>query len=262
MSKSLGNASGIAEPPAEQFGKLLSIPDALHPVVPPVRDRLAASRGSTPRSPTCVGRGVEPARREAAAGPHRVRPLPRRRCRRSGPGRLRPGLHETTRLPREIPEFALAADAADGELPALHGCSPLAGLAQVEPGRRSASGRGVGAVDGAVVTDDVARPVREWWGDRRSRSASGRWATGSVRARAEAEHRGSVTHGLTRRTAGRSMTLRPSTGLRAADGPIDTTTSGSVRRHVQQFHRRRCVSPMRSHASVRACRDRSLTTEQ
>ena len=31
MSKSLGNSVGIAEPPAEQFGKLLSIPDELIP---------------------------------------------------------------------------------------------------------------------------------------------------------------------------------------------------------------------------------------
>ncbi len=31
MSKSLGNAVGISEPPAEQFGKIMSIPDALMP---------------------------------------------------------------------------------------------------------------------------------------------------------------------------------------------------------------------------------------
>lgn len=31
MSKSLGNVIGVAEPPAEQFGKLMSIPDALLP---------------------------------------------------------------------------------------------------------------------------------------------------------------------------------------------------------------------------------------
>ena len=31
MSKSLGNYVGIAEPPGEQFGKLMSIPDALMP---------------------------------------------------------------------------------------------------------------------------------------------------------------------------------------------------------------------------------------
>ena len=31
MSKSLGNAVGISEPPAEQFGKLMSIPDPLMP---------------------------------------------------------------------------------------------------------------------------------------------------------------------------------------------------------------------------------------
>jgi tyrosyl-tRNA synthetase len=31
MSKSLGNYIGIAEPPGEQFGKLLSLPDALMP---------------------------------------------------------------------------------------------------------------------------------------------------------------------------------------------------------------------------------------
>src|ERR1700675_3205762 len=31
MAKSLGNAVGISEPPAEQFGKLLSTPDELIP---------------------------------------------------------------------------------------------------------------------------------------------------------------------------------------------------------------------------------------
>ena len=42
MSKSLGNYVGIAEPPAEQFGKLMSISDAQMPDVLPVRDRLDA----------------------------------------------------------------------------------------------------------------------------------------------------------------------------------------------------------------------------
>ena len=37
MSKSLGNYVGIAEPPAEQFGKLMTIPDELMPHVLPVR---------------------------------------------------------------------------------------------------------------------------------------------------------------------------------------------------------------------------------
>jgi tyrosyl-tRNA synthetase len=32
MSKSLGNYVGVAEPPSEQFGKLMSIPDALLPM--------------------------------------------------------------------------------------------------------------------------------------------------------------------------------------------------------------------------------------
>jgi tyrosyl-tRNA synthetase len=32
MSKSLGNAIGIAEPPAQMYGKVMSIPDALMPV--------------------------------------------------------------------------------------------------------------------------------------------------------------------------------------------------------------------------------------
>ena len=42
MSKSLGNYVGIAEPPAEQFGKLMSIPDDADARVPPVHHRLAA----------------------------------------------------------------------------------------------------------------------------------------------------------------------------------------------------------------------------
>ena len=53
MSKSLGNYVGIAEPPAEQFGKLMSIPDAVLPMYfqyatawPPERDRRDDRRSS------------------------------------------------------------------------------------------------------------------------------------------------------------------------------------------------------------------------
>ena len=47
MSKSLGNYVGIAEPPAEQFGKLMSIPDELMPPLLRAHHRLAPRRGST-----------------------------------------------------------------------------------------------------------------------------------------------------------------------------------------------------------------------
>ena len=59
MSKSLGNYVGIAEPPSEQFGKLMSIPDARDADVLPVRDRVAAradrrrSRAARPRA-SCI----------------------------------------------------------------------------------------------------------------------------------------------------------------------------------------------------------------
>ena len=42
MSKSLGNYIGINEPPGEQFGKVMSIPDELLPDVLRARDRVAA----------------------------------------------------------------------------------------------------------------------------------------------------------------------------------------------------------------------------
>ena len=55
MSKSLGNYVGIAEPPAEQFGKLMSHPRRAHAPVLPAHDRLAARpgrRGDRRRWPT------------------------------------------------------------------------------------------------------------------------------------------------------------------------------------------------------------------
>ena len=70
MSKSLGNYVGIAEPPAEQFGKLMSLPDELDAAVLPAHDRLASRPGGrgdagawpTARSPRSRPSGSSPAR--------------------------------------------------------------------------------------------------------------------------------------------------------------------------------------------------------
>ena len=91
MSKSLGNYVGVAEPPAEQFGKLMSIPDERHADVLPVRNRLAARSRRSHHRPAAVGRAA-PERCETAARPHGRRPVPRCRCRAGGRGRIRPGV--------------------------------------------------------------------------------------------------------------------------------------------------------------------------
>ena len=91
MSKSLGNYVGISEPPAEQFGKLMSIPDPLMPRYFALTtgwrpDRVAEVTGAL------ADGSLAPVDGQAAARAHDRRPVPRGRGRRGGRGRVRPGL--------------------------------------------------------------------------------------------------------------------------------------------------------------------------
>jgi tyrosyl-tRNA synthetase len=163
MSKSLGNSVGIAEPPAEQFGKLLSIPDGL---IPTYLEYATA----WPRPE------VEGMVADLADG--RLTPLEAKRLLARtvcdlyhGPGAGEQAQADFDRVfrdheaPREIPEVALPADAAgaEGEL-RLSQLLRHSGLvaSNREAARRLAEGSV--RVDSAVVGDDVARPVPQWWG--------------------------------------------------------------------------------------------------
>jgi tyrosyl-tRNA synthetase len=163
MSKSLGNAVGVAEPPAEQFGKLLSIADDLIPSY--VQH---ATGWAQPE--------VDAALADLAEG--RLTPLEAKRLLARtvgdlyhGPGAGRQAQADFDRVfrdhgpPRDIPSFELPESEAgpDGEL-RLSRLLTLSGLvaSNREAARRLAEGSV--RVDGVVAADDVARPVPRWWG--------------------------------------------------------------------------------------------------
>ena len=82
MSKSLGNYIGIAEPPDEMFGKLMSISDEL---MWRYFDLLSfRTNAEIARLKADVRRRPQSARREVRARHRDRRPLPRRRQRRAG----------------------------------------------------------------------------------------------------------------------------------------------------------------------------------
>ena len=103
MSKSLGNYVGIAEPPAEQFGKIMSIPDALVP------RWLALTTGWHPDAVDAAvaefeaGAGTGAQRDEAPARPNGRRPVPPAGQRDGGRSRVRPGLQAARRAHRRAP---------------------------------------------------------------------------------------------------------------------------------------------------------------
>ena len=96
MSKSLGNYVGIAEAPGEQFGKLMSVPDALMKQYFELADRVAARAGPGGRARARAGCDVAGGG-EAPARPYRRRPLPRCRQGRRGRGGVRPGVRRQGR---------------------------------------------------------------------------------------------------------------------------------------------------------------------
>ena len=155
MSKSLGNYVGIAEPPAEQFGKLMSLPDELMPAYFPLTtgwhpdrvDEVAASAGDG---------ALAPVRAEAAARPHRRRPLPRRGRRRARPRPSSTGCSRPTRPRREVPEHVLDALARPMRRPDPAG-------ERAAPGRawpRTRRARRMIAQGGVRLDGDVVGPTR------------------------------------------------------------------------------------------------------
>ena len=161
MSKSLGNYVGIAEPPAEQFGKLMSLPDELMPQYftlttgwPPDRVDEVDARARRRRA--------EAGRREAPARPHRRRPVPRRRRGRRRPRPSSTGCSGAHEVPDRRPRGAdPARRAARRPHPGRHRSLALAfpdAVPSNKEGRRKIVQGGV-SLDGEVVTDaelDVA----------------------------------------------------------------------------------------------------------
>jgi tyrosyl-tRNA synthetase len=161
MSKSLGNAVGVAEPPAEQFGKLLSIPDELIPCY--IQHATAWPRPQ-----------VDAALADLASG--RVTPLESKRLLARtvadlyhGPRAGEQAQADFDRVfrqhapPREMREYELDQGAAEGELP-LSRLLFLAGLAKGSREANRQLAEGSVKVDGSVVSDDIARAPAEWWG--------------------------------------------------------------------------------------------------
>ena len=102
MSKSLGNYIGITEPAAEQFGKVMSIPDSLLP-----RYMLLATGWHPDQVEAETARlasgELHPNAGQAPPGPDDRRPLPRRRCRRRPPRPPSTRSSRSTRCPTTSP---------------------------------------------------------------------------------------------------------------------------------------------------------------
>ena len=163
MSKSLGNAVGISEPAAEQFGKLLSIPDELipsylqhatawsQPQIDGAIADLAERRVSARDTKRLLARTVADLYHGAGAGDQAQADFDR--------------VFKEGAAPREIVELELAPGEAgpDGEV-ALSHLLKRSGLvtSNREATRRLAEGSV--RIDGKAAADDVCRPVSGWWG--------------------------------------------------------------------------------------------------
>jgi tyrosyl-tRNA synthetase len=160
MSKSLGNFVGVAEPPAEQFGKLLSITDELLPTY-----LQHATAWSQPQIDSAVA--------DLAEGRMSPRDTKRLLARTvadlyHGPGAGEQAQADFDRVfvagdaPREIPEFVLAETTADGDV-RLSRLLTLSGLAKSNREANRQLAEGSVRIDGKVVEDDVNRPISGWW---------------------------------------------------------------------------------------------------
>ena len=163
MSKSLGNSVGIAEPPAEQFGKLMSIPDPLIPTYlqyatawpqATIDDTVAAlTTGSlSPRDAKRVlARTVCDLYHGAGAGEQAQADFDR--------------VFRDHEPPRDMPEFALApSEAGPAGTIRLSELLFLSGLVTSKrEAQRRLHDRAV-RVDAVPVTDDAVRPAPGWWG--------------------------------------------------------------------------------------------------
>ncbi len=159
MSKSLGNVVGVAEPAAEQFGKLMSIPDRLLPQYLQYTTAWPQER---------IDAAVADVASGAMAAVEAKRLLARTVCdlyHGAGAGQQAEAdfdrVFKAHEAPREVPSFAL------GEPPdAPLRLSRLLVAAGLEKSNRAAVrsiGEGAVRIDGTVVADDLERPARQWW---------------------------------------------------------------------------------------------------
>ena len=191
MSKSLGNYVGIAEPPGEQFGKLMSIPDELMPdVLPATRPAGRPSRST--RSTGELARGaLHPNAAKRLLGRTVVDLYHGDGRRRGGRGRVRPGVQGPRSAPTDVPSTPLARRGRRHAAPTA---------ARRQPGSATSKpGGGAGAIEAGASSVDGAS------------TASRRRAS----AEPEPEH--------DRRQVGDSA------GRRAAVGPADPTSPAVAR---------------------------------
>lgn len=157
MSKSFGNHVGLTDPPDEQFGRTMSIPDELIPewfrlctgLSPQELDRIESGLKNGSQHPGELKRGLA---REIVARYHG------QEAARAAEERF-DLIHREHRLPEEVPEARIPAEAvADGRvwLPRL--LAELGLATSNADARRLIEQRGV-RLDGAPVTDPAAEFV-------------------------------------------------------------------------------------------------------
>ncbi len=159
MSKSLGNAIGITEPPAEMFGKAMSIPDALMPAYFEFTTEVPMDEVEA------IGRGLED-------GSVHPRDAKRRLARAivelwhgADAARAAEAVFERVfvdkDLPAEIPEAVLSSDDAPGGQMRLIKLLVVTGLADSNSDARRLISQGGVTVDGTRLHDiDAAVVVR------------------------------------------------------------------------------------------------------
>ena len=150
MSKSLGNYVGIAEAPAEQFGKLMSIPDALMP------NYFQYATDWTPEQIAEVHGEARVGRRCTRTRPSACSPARSSTC-TTAPARARrprptsTGCSRTTPRPRRCPRSTLDGDGPRKLSQWLVHARP----GGVRTGRRAALIKaGAVKIDGVAVTED------------------------------------------------------------------------------------------------------------
>ena len=144
MSKSLGNYVGIAEAPAEQFGKVMSLPDEPHAAVLPAHHRLAPRPGRRGGGPSSKS-GRRPGRGQAP--PRSVRD---RRCTTATVRALRPRPSSTrcsgpTRRPPTSPRCSISPTPIDGQIRLATVLRQAVRQREVEQGGRRLIEQGGGA---------------------------------------------------------------------------------------------------------------------
>ncbi len=159
MSKSLGNAIGITEPPAEMFGKAMSIPDALMPMYFEYATEVPMAEVET------ITRGL-------ADGSLHPRDAKRRLARAivevwHGPRAAESAEAEFERvfvekeLPGEVPEAVISADDAPGGRITINKLLVVTGLAESNREARRLVSQGGVTVDGERLHDiDAVVAVR------------------------------------------------------------------------------------------------------